>query len=383
MPDDRDYYEILGVQKNASEDDIKKAYRRLAMKYHPDRNPEDKTEAERKFKEAAEAYDVLGDPQKRQRYDQFGKAGLKGAYQPHGFTDIHDIFSAFGDIFGGGGGGIFDDFFGGGGRMRTRGPRRGASLRCQIVLKLEECATGVEKTVSLRRHELCTTCHGSGAKPGTSPETCKTCGGTGVVQQSQGFFSLRTTCPRCRGEGKIISDPCSTCHGSGHEVKQREIKIRIPAGIEDGTQLRMTGEGEAGDPGGPRGDLYCFIHVQEHPFFERHGSDLLTRVPVTFSQAALGGEVDVPTIHGKTTALKIPAGTQSGQVLRLRGQGMPSVRGRGAGNLLVQVSVETPTKLTSEQKRLLRELARTEEANITPERKSFFDKVKQYLQGEE
>ena len=379
MADDRDYYDILGVQKNASDEEIKKAYRRLAMKYHPDRNPDNKAEAEKKFKEAAEAYDVLGDTQKRQRYDQFGKAGLKGAYQPHGFTDVHDIFSAFGDIFGGGGG-IFDDLFGGG-RGGRRGARRGASLRCEIVLSLEECATGVEKTVSLRRQEHCEKCRGTGAKPGTSSKPCQTCGGAGVVQQAQGFFSIRTTCPRCHGEGKVIESPCDACRGSGRMAKSREIKIRIPAGIEDGTQLRMTGEGEAGDPGGQRGDLYCFIQVREHPLFERHGEDLLTVVPVAFSQAALGGEVEVPTIHGKTSTLKIPAGTQSGQILRLRGQGMPSVRGHRTGNLLVHVTVETPTKLSGEQRRILRELAATEETNVSPERKRFVEKVKQYLKG--
>jgi len=376
MADERDYYEVLGIQKNASDDEVKKAYRRLALKYHPDRNPGDK-DAERKFKEAAEAYDVLGDPQKRRQYDQFGRAGLKGAYRPHEYADIHDIFSSFGDIFGGS---IFGDIFGAPGATR-RGPRPGASLRCQIQLTLEEAASGVEKTVALRRQELCDTCHGTGARPGTSPKPCATCGGTGVVQQSQGFFSIRTSCPRCRGEGAVIETPCESCRGSGHVQKKREVSIRIPAGIEDGTQLRMTGEGEAGDPGGRRGDLYCLIHVRAHAIFERHGDDLLVRVPITFSQAALGGEIEVPTIGGKTTRMKVPAGTQSGQILRARGQGMPSVHRHGQGSLLVQVYVETPKKPTAEQERLLRELAATEEANVSPERKSFLDKVKRYLQG--
>ena len=376
MAGERDYYEILGVQKNASADEIKKAYRQLALKHHPDRNPGD-ADAEKKFKEAAEAYDVLGDAQKRRQYDQFGKAGLKGGFRPHDFADIHDIFSAFGDIFGGS---IFEDFFGGGTRTR-RGPRRGASLRCEIVLTLEECAASAQKTIKLRRQELCEVCGGSGAKPGTQPIRCSTCGGVGVVQQSQGFFSIRTTCPRCRGEGRVIESPCTGCAGSGHVQRRREITVRIPAGVADGMQIPMEGEGEAGEPGAPRGDLYCFIRVREHEFFERHGSDLLTRVPITFSQAALGGQVDVPTITGKTTTVKVPAGTQSGQILRLRGQGMPSIRGHATGDLLVQVYVETPRKLTPEQKRLLRELATTEEANVSPERKSFFDKLKRYLKG--
>ena len=383
MASDRDYYEVLGVAKDASAEDIKKAYRSLAVKYHPDRNPDDKG-AEGKFKEAAEAYDVLGDAEKRQRYDQFGSAGLKGAYRPHEYADVHDIFSAFSDIFGGGGvgGGMFEDFFGGG-RGARGGPQRGTSLRCEIHLTLEECASGVQKTVTLRRQESCDTCRGTGAKPGTSPRTCATCGGAGAVHQAQGFFSIRTTCPRCRGRGKMIESPCDSCGGSGHVTARREISINIPPGIEEGSQLRVTGEGDSGEPGAPRGDLYCLILVKEHPFFERHGDDLLIRVPITFSQAALGGETDVPTIDGKATAVKVPAGTQSGQILRLRGQGMPSVHGRGRGHLLVQVYVETLARLTGEQARLMRELAKTEETDMGPERKGFLDKVKRYLRERE
>lgn len=377
MPGERDYYDVLGVQKNASAEEVKKAYRQAALKNHPDRNPGD-TQAERRFKEAAEAFDVLGDPEKRRRYDQFGKEGLKGVYRPHEYADVHDIFSAFSDIFGGGG--IFGDFFGGpGAGVGRRGPRRGASLRCEIALSLEECATGVKKTVTLRRQELCDTCGGSGAKPGTQPKTCSTCGGVGMVQQSQGFFSVRTTCPRCHGQGTVIDNPCGGCRGSGRMAKSREITVGIPAGVEDGNQLRMPGEGEAGEPGAPRGDLYCFLRVKPHPIFERHGDDLAARVPITFSQAALGGEIEVPTIRGGASTLKIPPGTQSGQMLRLRGQGMPSVHGHRKGNLLVLVSVETPKKLTAEQEKLLREFSRTEEANITPERRSFLEKVKRYL----
>lgn len=377
MAGERDYYEVLGVSREASVDDIKKAYRKLAMKYHPDRNPDD-AEAEKQFKEAAEAYEVLSEPEKRQRYDQFGRGGLKGAYQPHGFTDIHDIFSQFGDIFGGGG--IFGDIFGGSGRRR--GPRAGASLRCEIVLTLEECATGVKKKIHLKRREQCDACQGTGAKPGSSPETCSTCGGAGMVQRSQGFFSMRTACPRCHGEGKVIRDPCASCRGSGFVTKKREVSVKVPSGIEDGTQLRMHAEGEAGEPGAPRGDLYCFIRVKPHDFFERHGDDLVAVVPIAYSQAALGAEIEVPTIWGKSSSVKVPPGTQSGQMLRLRGQGMPNVRGRGQGNLLVQVYVEIPKALTEEQQKILRKLAEIEEKNVSPERKSFLDKVKNYLGGD-
>jgi molecular chaperone DnaJ len=376
MAGEQDYYEILGVAKGASAEEIKKAYRQLSVKYHPDRNPGDK-EAEHKFKEAAEAFDVLGDPEKRARYDQYGRGGLKGAYRPHDFSNVQDVFSQFGDIFGSG---IFDDFFGTA-RGRRRGPQRGASLRCEISLTLEEAAQGVEKTVTLRRMELCDECRGTGAKAGSSRRQCPTCGGAGMVQQTQGFFSVRTACPRCGGEGSYVESPCGACEGSGRVSKRREITVKIPAGIETGQQLRIQGEGEPGDPGAPRGDLYCFMHVEAHPLFERHEADLLTRVPITFSQAALGGEIEVPTISGHSTVMKVPAGTQSGQILRLRGQGMPSVHGHGQGNLLVQVYVDTPTRLTAEQKQILRELARTEAANVTPERQSFLDKVKRYLQG--
>lgn len=378
MSGDADYYEILGVQKNASVDEIKKVYRRLALKYHPDRNPGD-AEAERKFKEAAEAYDVLSDPVKRERYDHYGRAGLKGAYQPHGFADVGDIFSAFSDVFSGS---IFGDLFGGASGMGHRGPRHGASLRCEIMLTLEECSAGVSKTVKLKRQELCETCGGSGAATGTHPKPCPTCGGAGAVQQLQGFFSIRRTCPACNGEGTVIEKPCGACGGSGRAYKTREISVRIPAGIDDAMQLRMPGEGEAGDPGATRGDLYCLIRVKPHPLFERHGDDLLAHVPITFSQAALGGEIEVPTINGNASTVKVPAGTQSGQILRLRKQGMPSFHGRSRGSLLVQVYVETPGKLTAEQERLLRELAATEEANVSPERRSFIDRVKRYLHGQ-
>ena len=375
MPGEQDYYEILGVKRDASAEEIKKSYRQLSVKYHPDRNPGDK-EAERKFKEAAEAYDVLCDTEKRARYDHLGRAGLKGTYRPHDFNDAQDIFSTFGDIFGPGGS-IFEEFFGG----RRSGPQRGASLRCEIQITLEEAATGAERTVTLRRQELCEDCHGSGARPGTQSKKCSTCGGHGVVEQWQGIFSLRTACPRCRGEGTIIESPCGACGGTGRVPKRREITVKIPPGVDSGQQLRLTGEGEPGEPGGPRGDLYCFLHVAEHPVFERHGDDLLIRVPIAYTQAALGGEVEVPTISGHAASLKVPPGAQSGEILRLRGQGMPNVQGHGVGNLLVQVYVETSTRLSSEQKEALKNLARADEANPSPLRREFEEKVKRYLQS--
>lgn len=374
---EQDYYDILGVSKNATIDEIKKAYRQMALKYHPDRNPGNK-EAEAQFKEAAEAYQVLSDPEKRRRYDQFGSEGLRGQYAPGDFSDLSSIFESFGDIFGGGRGEVFEDLFGFTGTHR-RGMRPGASLRCEIAVTLEEAAQGVSKTIGLRREEHCDTCHGSGAKPGTSPTVCSTCRGVGQVQRSQGFFTMRTTCPRCGGSGKIVENPCPDCRGAGRIPKRREITVKIPPGVDEGSQMRLQGEGEVGDNGAPRGDLYCFIRIQPHPFFERVGDDLLIRVPISYTQAVLGAQVEVPTIDG-STRVKIPAGTQSGQVLRLKGQGMPKLHGYGRGNELVQVTVETPTKLTTGEEKLLRELARLEESDVTPQRRDFVDKLKSFFQ---
>ncbi len=384
MATDEDYYHILGVGRDAAPVDIKKAYRKAVLKFHPDRNPDDKS-AEEKFKQAAEAYEVLSDPQKRQRYDQFGKAGLEGVYQAPHFTDINDVFRrwegwGFEDLFEEllGGGGLFDSIFGTRRRGRPRA-RKGSSLRCEIAVSLEEAARGVTKTIVLHRDDFCSRCSGTGAEPGTKPVTCNYCKGMGQVEQGAGVFRLRTTCPRCGGEGVVIETPCTNCKGSGKVRQRRQIKIEIDPGIEDGMQLRMRGEGNAGLPGGPPGDLYCFVHVKPHPLFERHGRDLLCRVPIGFTQAALGGVLEVPTINGHTAHINVPKGTPSGQILRLKGQGMPVFRGSDRGDQLVQVVVEVPTHLTAEQKELLKQFAAIEETHLSAQRKNFLGKVKKYL----
>ncbi|MHC5039608.1 MAG: molecular chaperone DnaJ, partial [Planctomycetota bacterium] len=360
----RDYYEVLGVDRNADEETLKGAYRRLAMKVHPDHNPGDR-EAEEKFKELAEAYEVLRDPETRSRYDRYGHEGLRGM-SVGGFSSFEDIFDAFSDVFGGGS--IFGDLFGGG---RGRGGRRGRSLRCDIAVPFLEMAEGCEKTVMLRRQEICPACQGSGAKAGTRPESCSVCGGKGAVVQSQGFFSIQTTCPQCGGAGEIVKTPCPDCSGKGRQSITREINIRIPPGIEDGVTMRVTGEGEPGDGGGMRGDLYCTVRVESHPIFQREGSHLLLELPIPFTTASLGGEVEIPTLKGKEN-LKIPKGTQNGRIFQRRGMGLPSLTGGGGrGDLLVRIVVEVPTKLTKRQKELLSELAEIEAKNVTPKRKRF------------
>ncbi|MHC4941482.1 MAG: molecular chaperone DnaJ [Planctomycetota bacterium] len=375
---ERDYYEVLGVKRNATPDELKRAYRKLAMKYHPDRNKGDEKAAEY-FKEATEAYEVLNDVEKRRIYDQFGHDGLKqGGYQ-RGFSSFEDIFSMFGDIFGGrGGGSIFEDFFDFGGRAsgrRRSRAQRGASLKCDLEISLNEAFEGVEKTIDLKRNEICKTCSGSGAKPGTSSKVCSHCQGRGEILQSQGFFSLRTTCPHCQGTGEMIEKPCTGCRGAGRILSKRQITVRIPPGIHDSTQMRVSGEGEPGFNGGPRGDLYCIIHIHPHPLFERIEDDLLCEIPIAFSQAALGTKLEVPSLQGKVV-LKIPTGTQTGRIFRMKGLGMPNVYGHGKGDLLIKVKIETPQKLTPQQEQILREYAKLEEKNVTPERKSFFEKVK-------
>lgn len=365
----RDYYEILGVAKNASKPEIKKAYHKLALKHHPDRNPGD-AEAEAKFKEAADAFAILNDDQKRAQYDQYGHAGAD--FGGAGFSNVEDIFSAFSEIFGGSS--VFGDFFGGSGRSQARG-RRGASLRCGIELDFNDPVEPIEKTISLRRAEPCDDCDGSGAKAGTKPTQCTQCRGAGVVMTSAGFFSMRSSCPRCHGRGEVISDPCSGCGGSGRKPKERQITLKIPAGIEDGMTLRIAGEGEAGEQGGPSGDLLCEVHIRSHPLFKRAGADVYLELPIGFAQAALGAKIEVPTLRGRTD-MKISGGTQGGHVTRLKGEGFPKLDGYGRGDQLVEVVVEVPSKLTKEQSRILREFAETEEQNITPERKSFLDKVK-------
>jgi len=368
----RDYYEVLGVDRNASPDGIKKAYRKLAFKFHPDRNPDD-AEAGRLFKEAAEAYEVLSDNEKRALYDRYGHEGISG--RVHDFSNVQDIFSMFGDLFSDS---LFGDFLGGGGR---RGPSRGHSLRCAVQVDLKEVLNGVEKRIEIRRREVCGRCEGTGAEVGTRPERCNYCNGTGYVQQAQGFFSLRTTCPRCRGNGTIITNPCSKCGGTGLEAVTRQLSVKIPAGVDNGDKIRLAGEGEPGDMGGPCGDLFCIIQVKQHPLFERRNEDLITRVPISFTQAALGAEIEIPTLDGPEK-LKIKPGTQSGEVVRASGKGLPRLRGRGRGYIMAVLHVEVPRKLAAEQSALLRQYAKLEEKHVSPERKGFMDKLKAFFDNE-
>ncbi len=371
LPSDRDYYEVLGVEKDSSKDEVRSAFRSLAMKYHPDRNPGDR-EAEEKFKETAEAYEVLSDDGKRARYDRFGKAGL-GA-RPH-FASFEDIFSAFGDIFSGG---VFGDIFGGMGGGRAGG----TSLRCRIDITFEEAAKGTTKTIRLRRAEPCGECRGTGARDGTAFLACPTCRGAGIVTQSTGFFTMRTTCPGCGGVGKVISEKCPACGGAGRSPEKVEVTVDVPAGIEDGTRIRLAGEGEADLPGGPRGDLYCHVRVEPHRFFHREGDHLACEAPITYAQAALGAEIMVPTLNG-TAKVRVPRGTQSGAVFRLRGQGVPNVHTGRAGDLLVMVVIEVPKKLTARQEEILRELAGVEETAVSPKRKGFLEWLKEQFMPED
>jgi molecular chaperone DnaJ len=352
----RDYYELLGVARGASAEEIRSAYRKHALKFHPDRNPGN-AEAERKFKELSEAYDVLSDEQKRKLYDQFGHEGLRGtAQRDYRNASFQDIFESFADIFGEGGG--FGDFFGMG--KGRRGPRRGASLRVEFEIDFKEAALGTKKTIELQRHERCKTCSGSGAKPGTSRSACAPCGGRGVVGRNAGFFMLQQTCPSCAGAGTRITSPCGDCRGQGLVRVKREIEISIPAGIENETRMRVAGQGEESPDGGSAGDLYCDIYVRDHEFFRRVNNDVLCEIPVTFAQAALGAEIEVPTLQGKAS-LKVPRGTASGSLLRLKGQGVTSVNGRGRGDQLVRVTVAVPTKLGKRQEELLAEFAKLEQ----------------------
>ncbi len=377
MASKRDHYEVLGVQKSAAEDEIKKAYRKLAMENHPDRNPDDQS-AEKRFKEAADSYAVLSDKEKRGRYDQFGHAGVDGNFGgggAGGFANVEDIFSAFGDLFGGGGGGIFDQFFGGGrGRSRVQ---RGASLRVDLELTLEDVALGVKKTLEISRNEPCGTCEGSGAKPGTSPETCGTCGGHGEVVRSQGFFSVRQTCPSCRGQGKTVSNPCPSCKGRTVQPRKVPINITIPPGIEEGHVERISGQGEPGANNGPAGDLVVVIHVHPHKVFTRFNDDLLVQTNISYRQAVTGDSIEIPTLTNETVVLKIPAGTQPGSKLRVRNHGLSRMDGYGKGNLVVQVQVEVATKITSEQEELLSRFDDIEEEkHQRKKKKGIFEKVK-------
>jgi molecular chaperone DnaJ len=352
----RDYYEVLGVAKGAEAKEIKKAYRKLALKFHPDRNPDDKA-AEASFKEAAEAYEVLSSDQKKPLYDQYGHAGLNRAGH-QGFSGVDDIFSAFGDMF--------SDLFGfsggagmGGQRRGQSGPRRGGDVRYDLAITLEEAATGATKEVRLQRAEPCDTCDGSGGKPGTKPVPCSTCGGHGEVIQQQAFLQIRTTCPTCRGQGKRFAEACDSCRGRRTVIRHNELSVSIPKGVSTGQRLRLQGKGEPGLQGGPPGDLYVFLGVEDHEIFERHGDDLARRLEVSFAVAALGAEVEVETLDGKAD-LEIPPSSQTGDLLRLTGQGLPSLRTGRSGDLLVQVWVKTPTKLTDRQKELLKEFAAIE-----------------------
>jgi molecular chaperone DnaJ len=371
----RDYYEVLGVGRDATEAQLKSAYRKLAVKYHPDKNPGDK-QAEERFKEAAEAYAVLCDPQKRAAYDRYGHAGVSGVgaggFDPNAFAGFEDIFGSLGDLFG------FGDMFGG--RRRRGGPQRGADLRYDLEISFEEAYAGTETTIQIPREETCDTCKGSGAAAGSSPETCGHCRGSGQLRFQQGFLTVARPCPTCSGSGKVIARPCQACRGAGRIGRERKITAKIPAGIATGQRLRLYGEGEHGTAGGPAGDLYVVVHVQEHPFFHREGDDLYCEMPIAFPTLALGGEIRVPLVNGEDT-IKVNPGTQPATRFKLRGKGMPNVSGRGHGDLFVIARVAVPKKLTKEQRRLLEELA----ATMAPEPvdaegdgadKPFFEKVK-------
>jgi molecular chaperone DnaJ len=372
----RDYYEVLGVSRTAADQEIKSAYRKLALKYHPDRNHGNK-DAEDKFKEGAEAYAVLADADKRRMYDRFGHAGLgSGAgFDPSVFTGFEDILGGLGDIFG------FGGVFGAGG-PRKSGPQRGADLRYDLEISFEESATGAETSIQIPRQEPCATCKGTGAAPGTKPTTCPQCQGRGQLRYQQGFFTVARTCGQCRGSGSIISKPCTECRGAGRVPQERKLTVRIPKGIATGQRLRLSGEGEAGPAGGPAGDLYVVIHVQDHPFFQRDGNDLFCEIPLNYPTLAMGGEITIPTLEGEEKFM-VPEGSQSGATFTLRGRGMPDVSGRGRGNLIVRVKLVTPKKLTREQKKILEELAATlpkDKFQPTPaaeqDDKGLFDRVK-------
>ncbi len=357
----RDYYQVLNVTRQASESELKKAYRQLAMQHHPDKNPNDKA-AEEKFKEAAEAYEVLKDPEKRQLYDQFGHEGLKGR---GGFNGFDDIASSFGDIF--------QDFFGGGGGQREQ---TGADLRLDVTVSFAEAAFGTEKKVEIRKHGNCSTCNGSGAKAGTRPKTCSTCRGTGQVMRTQGFFNMASPCPHCEGQGQIIETPCNTCRGQGRVPENKTINATIPAGVDNGSRLRLKGEGEAGPPGIRAGDLYIFINVATHEIFQRQEYDVYCRLNLSFSQAALGAEIEVPLLNDESKVIKVKAGTQSGEMMRIAGAGIPHVRGSGRGDQIIQMMIETPKKLNKKQKELFQELAEIEGNPIKETLKGFFQKLK-------
>jgi molecular chaperone DnaJ len=375
----RDYYEVLGVERNATGEEVKRAYRKLAVKFHPDKNPDD-PHAEEKFKELGEAYDVLMDPDKRAAYDRFGHAAFASGGAGFGRGGFHDPFEIFREVFGGGGfgGGIFETFFGGGG-AQSDDRRRGSDLRYDMEINLEEAAFGAEKQVEIEKLDACDKCGGSGAESGSHRTRCPTCAGRGQVVSSRGFFHISQTCPRCHGAGEIIEKPCQKCRGEGRVEKLSRVNLKIPAGIREGTRLRSLANGEAGVDGGSPGDLYVVIHIKEHKIFQREGDDLYCEVPIPFSVAALGGEIDVPTLEGKAH-LKVPVGTQSGQMFKLRGKGIINVNGRGHGELFARLIVEVPSRLNAEQRRKLEEFAALCGEENTPMRKSFFERAKEFFE---
>ncbi|PPC87674.1 MAG: molecular chaperone DnaJ [Hyphomicrobium sp.] len=380
----RDYYEILGVSRGAGDQDLKSAYRRLAKDFHPDRNAGDK-DAERKFKEVNEAYEALKDPQKRAAYDQFGHAAFEGGMGGRGGQGGFgpDFASSMSDIFDD----LFGEFMGGrrgggqpGARQRT-GRERGADLRYNLEITLAEAYAGKTAQIRVPASVSCETCDGSGAKPGTKAKTCGTCGGAGKVRTSQGFFTIERPCPACQGRGETIEDPCQACSGSGRVTKERTLSVNIPAGVEDGTRIRLAGEGEAGLRGGPTGDLYIFLSIKSHEFFQRDGSDVFCKVPIAMTTAALGGQIDVPTLEGVTTRVKIPEGTESGKQFRLKGKGMPVLRSKVTGDMYIEVDVETPKNLTRRQRELLEEFEKASHKETSPESAGFFSRVKEFFEG--
>lgn len=376
----QDYYELLGVSRDTSADELKKAYRKLAVKYHPDKNP-DNPEAEDKFKQVSEAYDVLKDDEKRAAYDRYGHAAFEGGMGggARGGGGYHDPMDIFREVFGGGsggGGGIFEEFFGGGGGGASSA-QRGHDLRYDLEITLEEAAKGVSKEITYRKHSTCTRCNGTGAEPGSGTKTCGTCGGTGHVISSRGFFQVRQTCPTCGGTGQVIENPCRACHGEGKVLKSHKLNVKIPAGVDTGSKLRSAGNGEAGSNGGPAGNLYVVLHVTSHEIFERHDADLYCLIPIKFTLAALGGQIEVPTLFGKAN-LKIPAGTQTGTKFRLRGKGMPILNG-GQGDQIVQVEIEVPKKLTGKQRDHLEAFAEVCGDADQPMEEGFFEKAKKWF----
>lgn len=371
----RDYYEILNVSRDADESELKKAFRKLAMQYHPDRNPDD-AQAEINFKEVNEAYDVLKDPQTRAAYDQFGHAAFENGMgsQQGGPGFGADFTSSMSDIFDD----LFGEFMGGGRQRQSHGQERGSDLRYNLDITLEDAFNGKTAELTVPSSVACENCSGSGAKPGTQPTVCSTCGGAGKVRAAQGFFTIERTCPHCQGLGQTISDPCDTCDGAGRTTKERTLSVNIPAGVEDGTRIRLAGEGEAGLRGGPTGDLYLFLSVDAHEFFQRDGADLFCRVPISMTCAALGGEIEVPTVSGARARITIPEGTQTGKQFRLRGKGMPILRSKQTGDLFVQTTVETPVHLTRKQRKLLKDLEGISDERTNPQSAGFFARAKEF-----